>query len=925
MCGHISGSGPRRVVFIRGDEGNIDSTVYLVLVNRIINDGFKSIDPFKSNLSKFSFDIDLSMVDQDVLSFVPSSQVYNTDIVKTINSCATNAYEYIFLFSSPRGKSAWVSYKPIVNINIGKIRTDFIHLTAIHESGHALANISDEYDNAEDTTIINGASTIDFYDWLGQNQNLTNCSVKPSTDYTYNDGTGLKWYGDIENKGCQYLMTVINGGSAYGQLYRPSSNSIMGHHFTESRFNVISCGYLVGSFNTGAPVNKAGAQIYWPACTRMDTMPIVYATTSIITVSGLHTGPNNPIFSFVDSILPSIHIWTRGRSLAKTTKELVDNINTQLQSSKRVLVVGHSLGSVIAFNVSKMFTGKNVKFIYVDPPYNDPRCSIPIWNTIFPVYNAVLQSKCNGIATASGTIDWTGGYGIFHLPTHDPFDFPNEPGSLARKAQLKTAIEAVLNANCTTSCSFTTGTAQNPGTLDIVPTITSVSPPSISPENTITITGSGFDPRGNNIEIENVSNPEIYYDIFYILPGANGNLTFILPGSFDEFQDITTIYPRQIIPGSYKLKVSSLDSDWSNELNINIQDPPSPQILLPTTPVNSGSSATITGSNFSLANNTISLTRTGSLTFMEKLNYQVAGVLESVQKLLMPSLIHAQVTPGIYTILNASTTDKTKLSFKMPVGMPSGVYELKLASFGQYWSSPVSLRVNGVPVPSIPPSAPTNLVIVLTSAAQAKLSWTASIRGTNPIAGYKIYNNGTTLVGTSISTSTAITVARGITYSYSVKAYDNATPANYSLVSNVVRLVTPRSLATSPLDEAGNDIPTLQAPNKPGTQSQTPSILAPVYTLPDSPVQTAADAAALAAAEAEAARDTQTAAQAQAAIQAAIQARITKPVLSAAAVPGDKNGTVSISGNNITITSLSDGLDWPTLKISWPASIQGGS
>ncbi len=87
------------------------------------------------------------------------------------------------------------------------------------------------------------------------------------------------------------------------------------------------------------------------------------------------------------------------------------------------------------------------------------------------------------------------------------------------------------------------------------------------------------------------------------------------------------------------------------------------------------------------------------------------------------------------------------------------------------------------------------------------------------------------------------------------------------------------------------------------SQSQTPSILAPV-----SQVQNQTDAAA------------------QAQIQAAIQARVVKPaVLYAAGVPGDKNGTVSISGNNITITSLSDGLDWPMLTISWPASVQGGS
>ncbi|MEI7463381.1 MAG: hypothetical protein WCK03_03210 [Candidatus Taylorbacteria bacterium] len=92
------------------------------------------------------------------------------------------------------------------------------------------------------------------------------------------------------------------------------------------------------------------------------------------------------------------------------------------------------------------------------------------------------------------------------------------------------------------------------------------------------------------------------------------------------------------------------------------------------------------------------------------------------------------------------------------------------------------------------------------------------------------------------------------------------------------------------------------------------------YTL--APVQTAADTAALAAAQVQAAAD----AQSQAAIQAAIQARAVKLVLSAAPSSSNTvNGTVSISGNNITITSNNDGLDWPGVTISWPASIQGGS
>ncbi|MEI7463066.1 MAG: fibronectin type III domain-containing protein [Candidatus Taylorbacteria bacterium] len=202
----------------------------------------------------------------------------------------------------------------------------------------------------------------------------------------------------------------------------------------------------------------------------------------------------------------------------------------------------------------------------------------------------------------------------------------------------------------------------------------------------------------------------------------------------------------------------------------------------------------------------------------------------------------------------------------------------------------------------IGPGDPTGLRVTDTSWPLVKnLTWTASTRGTNPIAGYEIWNNThldspdhNVLLGSSVTTSFLITVSPGTRYDYCVWAYDN---------SNIVR-------------------------------SHSTRMSCEWYTAPSGavdPSQSAVDAQAQAAAQAQAnARalaqsQAQAAADAQAQIQAAIQARATKPVLYAATVPGDRNGTVSISGNNITITSLSDGLDWPGLTISWPASIQGGS
>jgi endoglucanase len=95
------------------------------------------------------------------------------------------------------------------------------------------------------------------------------------------------------------------------------------------------------------------------------------------------------------------------------------------------------------------------------------------------------------------------------------------------------------------------------------------------------------------------------------------------------------------------------------------------------------------------------------------------------------------------------------------------------------------------PTPSTAPSAPGSLTASGVTSTGATLSWTASTAGTNPIAGYDVYTSAGTLVGTTTSTSYAVTglnADRTSPYGYYVQAVDSqgfASPA-----SNIAQFIT---------------------------------------------------------------------------------------------------------------------------------------
>jgi len=103
------------------------------------------------------------------------------------------------------------------------------------------------------------------------------------------------------------------------------------------------------------------------------------------------------------------------------------------------------------------------------------------------------------------------------------------------------------------------------------------------------------------------------------------------------------------------------------------------------------------------------------------------------------------------------------------------------------------------PTPEIQkPSAPQNLQGIVSS-EQVSLTWLASIQGTNPISGYKIYRSelepvNFNIIGETQASSldyTDIQAEKGKTYTYYVTAFDTSIPALESAESNRVTMSIP--------------------------------------------------------------------------------------------------------------------------------------
>lgn len=110
---------------------------------------------------------------------------------------------------------------------------------------------------------------------------------------------------------------------------------------------------------------------------------------------------------------------------------------------------------------------------------------------------------------------------------------------------------------------------------------------------------------------------------------------------------------------------------------------------------------------------------------------------------------------------------------------------------------------NAVP----PPSIPNSVTATAKSSTSVSVTWAASTDSGGPgLAGYYVLRNGTKIgsVTASTTTYTDTSVADGTAYSYTIEAYDTASPANVSGQSSAATVTTPAILPAAPTSTYAN-------------------------------------------------------------------------------------------------------------------------
>ncbi len=93
------------------------------------------------------------------------------------------------------------------------------------------------------------------------------------------------------------------------------------------------------------------------------------------------------------------------------------------------------------------------------------------------------------------------------------------------------------------------------------------------------------------------------------------------------------------------------------------------------------------------------------------------------------------------------------------------------------------------------PTIPINLVATAASPTQIDLTWAASTdSGGSGLAGYRVLRRGTQIATTAATNYSDSGLTASTTYSYAVRAYDNAIPANVSADSSTANVTTPAAL-----------------------------------------------------------------------------------------------------------------------------------
>jgi len=244
LCAPTWGNGKNKVTYMRGGGESILS-IFIPKTEKIIQNGFRAIQPFNKYQSEFSQYIDLR--DYKGKTYVWASQFFksaNTTYAERniLNKAASEStcvggIKFMIDTGAIPYRVVGVTSLFTQGIFIGNTNSEFepglLETAAIHEYGHAFAGLDDE---------VSRRNAPNRYNVFGKN-----CSTQPSFEWSFQ---GEKYA--IPFQGCggfNNIFSLIPAADVI-PIYRPSDDSIMNYKQSKM-FNIISCGHIISQIKGG--------------------------------------------------------------------------------------------------------------------------------------------------------------------------------------------------------------------------------------------------------------------------------------------------------------------------------------------------------------------------------------------------------------------------------------------------------------------------------------------------------------------------------------------------------------------------------------------------------------------------------------------------------------------------------------------------
>ncbi len=632
-----------KVVFVRGkSDSNIN--YFITNVNKAIQDGFYSVDPFKTYKDNFSFYVDLDKIDD---SNVPLETVFLNGtttsffqpifdtVVRLTSSCSglhggTGDSFYIFYVDQRTRPQLYPGYSRTVAY-IDDSLTD-LTLTTLHEFGHQFASLNDEYEKS-----VYGVLPGSFF---GTSIFAENCTSFPRTKYR--NSSNNKVYGSLQNTGCAYISNLPAPKPDPQYYFRPSIDSIMRSTSPAGRkFNIIDCGYIMAAM-FGEPHTKANAEKYWPAVAKSPIGNIKGCAAMDVDSDGVPP-PNLSTPAFTT---PSSSSAAPGQSLTVTGSNFTPTDNaahfTNIDS-------GQTQGISIADPNWNLTGHWGLAFGYLfgngaadSYPANDTAtATAPTLNLL--AHNAARQATLHFTSSCS-------------TETSDPATGNSDYLALEWSGD---GLHWGQTARWNT---FTDGSAPSVHNLPIPSALITSS---FAFRFRWVTNATDNNHNGCGIKDISVTAPELSYEVLGIPSPDGTHLTFKIPTTTPDGATTTPDgFSAVPVAGQYKLKLGAFNSDWSNSLPFTILGGTPPPVLNALTPSTSAA---------------------GNAVELEGRNLK-SGTYVTLSRAGIPAL----------TLTGESHAGGKYFDITLPATLVSGIYQLT-ATNGGVASNALTLTVVGPP------------------------------------------------------------------------------------------------------------------------------------------------------------------------------------------------------------------------------------